>query len=63
MISAETVRKAIEQLRASEPMSKGPIRWSISEDVDGWMVCFSGAMNGAMHPKSFCQMIIQRLNE
>ena len=42
--------------------SDKPTHWEISENEDGWMIVFSGAINGAIHPKSFCQLIIEELN-
>jgi hypothetical protein len=45
------------------PMEDGPTRWWIDSSEDGWMIRYEGPISGAMHPKTFCQIMIDALNE
>ena len=61
-LDPQSLRKVVETLSNAEPMVKGPVHWEIDETEDGWTIVYSGPVSGAIHPKSFCQMIIEELN-
>lgn len=64
MVDAAKIRRAVSLLQGQMPHDPGPVLWSISEDSDGcWMIVFSGSMSGAMHPRTFCDLVIEQLNE
>lgn len=63
MIDKEALNKAATYLREIQPLAKGPTHWSIDDSGNGWMIVFSGPVHGFMHPKSFCEMIIEMLNK